>query len=409
MMNPNEIIDVYLTLGILLQRLGTSAYALTQTFKTFEEKYDLPHAELMLNPHGLAVSIEVNHTFYSGYRRFAGQDTSIRSVAELEKWLVSGNKKTKPSAKKILQVGSIVHPPMIFALIACIIQCTATSQFFGGDLMAGIAAFCASGISFICYSYLGKNQLVLILRDFITALVAGIVGMTIGHCLGTETPLALLAASIIWLVPGLMMMNGFSDFFHAYTLSALYQFAQAAMIVSALLLGLAPVLILIQPETVSSAISPYMDWIFSGIASLTCAYRFEARGKLLIMSFLLGALGHGSRALMILNLGLDVTTATLLAALWVGCGVAILYTRMSIQLMVTSIATIGVIPLVPGAALLKSVFGLIHIATDANISAPQVVETLSMTITSITQVAVLAIGGILPTTLLRWVFKRSLT
>ncbi|MDP1614550.1 MAG: threonine/serine exporter family protein [Methylococcales bacterium] len=409
MMNPNEIIDIYLTLGILMQRLGTSAYALTQTFKKFEAKYDLPHAELMLNPHGLAVSIEVNNTFYSGYRRFEGQDTNIRTVAELEKWLISANKKTKPTVKKILQVGSIIHAPMFFALIACIIQCTATSQFFGGDFATGIAAFFASGISFICYSYLGKNQLVLILRDFITALVAGIVGMMIGYFLGTETPLALLAASIIWLVPGLMMMNGFSDFFHAYTLSALYQFAQAVMIVSALLLGLAPVLILIQPESVSSAISPYMDWIFSGIASLACAYRFEARGKLLVISFLLGALSHGSRAVMILNFGLDVTTATLLAALLVGLSVAVLYTRTSIQLMVTSIATIGVIPLVPGAALLKSVFGLLHISTDVNIGSADVIETLSMTITSVTQVAVLAIGGILPTTLLRWIFKRSPT
>ncbi|OGT53182.1 MAG: hypothetical protein A3E84_00935 [Gammaproteobacteria bacterium RIFCSPHIGHO2_12_FULL_42_13] len=327
-LDGDKILDIYLQLSVLLTSIGATAYEVTGCLSKLSHMIAFPLVHLSPLPNTISLSLKYENKFYTAIARFEQQPTNASLLTRIEKELFTVQKANQPLStvfQQIMQLSQQPLRPWLCTLAACIIQCFATCRFFGGDWAASFGAGGAAFVSFATFRYFEKNKLNVLLLDSVVAFLSGVVAILIGGALLSQTPLAMLFASIIWLVPGMAMMNSFSDLFHGYISSALHNFAKAWMIIFSLLLGLIPALMQVTNLTVALAISPWQDWFWAGLALLACAYRFEAIGKLLLSSFLLGAIGHGLRAVWILQLGYDPVTATFIAALGVGIAIKLYF------------------------------------------------------------------------------------
>lgn len=400
---PERILEFYLDLGELLEVYGASAYEVTDFFSACSKKFQIPEPTILMFPQVLSISIFVDRMPYTGNRRFPMSSPNIHGLSALQSWLLAYKGTALPTYVTMHQAASNLSRSFASKWLACIIQCFATCCFFGGDWKACTITLATAGVSFGGCSWLGAKDLNILLKVFLSTLLAGLVAYNLNHIFYTETPLALFSATVIWLVPGLPMMNGCSDFFHDFMIMAIHRFAEAVMVVFAILLGIMPALLYMQPETVSSAINPLIDWWWAGIASMACAYRFEGSRLHIWLGFILGALGHGSRAFLLVYFGMNATTATLCSAALIGICVTLLRHTIDAQKVLIYIVTLGIIPLVPGVALLKAVYGLVCISMTGIATATlEVTQTIGLSVMAVGQVGALAVGGILPVTLYRW-------
>jgi uncharacterized membrane protein YjjP (DUF1212 family) len=404
MMTKNSILSVYLRLSRTLLSVGCTAYELSLALLTFSRLSNQPKVQSLPFPNTIILSLETSNPD-TVLDRFESKPLNARLLSGIEALLL----KAKPSEFHVdhflTSVDKLFDHPLRhrwLGLLACVVQCFATARFFGGDWAACVYAGVASALSYATFLYFSERKLNFFLLEILTAFVAGGVAMGASHLWGpTQTPLAMLCASVIWCIPGILMMVSFSNLFHGFITSALNYFAKTTLVLFALLLGLTPALLAVKDLVTASAISPEIDWVWAGLASLACAYRFEAVGKLLFSSFLLGAIGHGLRAVLLLCFGFDVVTATFLGALAVGLVVALLFSQN--RLLIVYAITIGIIPLVPGALLLKAFHELMSIAMmGGQISSVVLTEGIGNLFQAIMQVVFLAIGGILPTTIWQW-------
>jgi len=399
-------LHVYLQLSALLLSIGATAYEICICLEQLARLMHLPPVQALPLPNSITLSLKHEGKFQTAVERFEAKPYNAKFLTQLETEIFN-KKPTKSVAEFLQQAIDLAAQPRrhwLFALLACVIQCVATCRFFGGDWSACLGTAGASLVAFLAVRYFSNTNLNLLLMETVVTFLASVVAMGFTWLWPSDTPLAMLFASIIWLVPGAVMMNSFSDLFHGFISSALHNFAKAWMILFAILLGFIPALLHVTNFDVAIAISPWKDWFWAGLASLACAYRFEAVGKLLITSFLLGAIGHGVRAVFILKWGFDPAIATFLAATGVGLAVVVLFWHNPLLLVYA--ATIGIIPLVPGALLLKAFYAVLHIAMQGeNVSSLDVTQGLGLGVQAMVEVIALAIGGILPTTFFRWLMK----
>lgn len=104
------------------------------------------------------------------------------------------------------------------------------------------------------------------------------------------------------------------------------------------------------------------DAFWSGVAALGFAILFNVPVRTLLGCALIGALGHGSRALF-MQLGIGIEAATLASATLVGFVAALFakwwYTPAPV------FAVSGVIPMVPGTFAFKTMLNILALATGS--------------------------------------------
>ncbi len=102
------------------------------------------------------------------------------------------------------------------------------------------------------------------------------------------------------------------------------------------------------------------DAFWSAVAALGFAVLFNVPPRALPVCMMCGALGHGTRTLM-MSAGFEIELATLLGATAVGYLALVFARRMNIPTPVFAIS--GAIPLVPGVFAYSTLIGVIDIAT----------------------------------------------
>jgi uncharacterized membrane protein YjjB (DUF3815 family) len=101
------------------------------------------------------------------------------------------------------------------------------------------------------------------------------------------------------------------------------------------------------------------DAFWAGLATLGFAMLFNVPKRALPYCMLNGALGHGTRALL-LHLGMSIIPATLLGAILVGFIAKLLARRLEMPSMIFAIT--GAISMVPGVFAFQTMLNLLRIA-----------------------------------------------
>jgi uncharacterized membrane protein YjjP (DUF1212 family) len=152
--------------------------------------------------------------------------------AVLENWT------TKKIISEIEFIKEQNRYPKIVVLIAVSLSGAGFCNIFGGDYINMIFAFISTFIGLLVFQLTHREQYNVYLRIFIGSFVASIIAAVgIIYDLGSN-PETALATSILYLVPGVALINSFTDLLDNNILNGIVRFTNGLMIVLAIALAL---------------------------------------------------------------------------------------------------------------------------------------------------------------------------
>lgn len=149
-------------------------------------------------------------------------------------------------AKEIETIKKQSRYPKIFVLLAVSMAGAGFCNIFNGDYLNMAVAFCSTFVGLLFFQLTHKENYNVYLRIFSASLVAStLAALGIVFNIGAH-PEAALATSILFLVPGVPLINSFTDFLDNNIINGLVRFTTGLMTVLAIALGLFITMILFQ-------------------------------------------------------------------------------------------------------------------------------------------------------------------
>lgn len=131
-------------------------------------------------------------------------------------------------------------PHINFMLVLCMVACANASFcfLFGGDVIAMTLVFCGTASGFWLRRQLMHKHIhhyfALILAAFVASLISGL-----GSLLGFgSTPSVALATSVLFLIPGVPLLNALIDILEGHVINGIASFVSSCTMIACLALGL---------------------------------------------------------------------------------------------------------------------------------------------------------------------------
>ena len=249
---------------------------------------------------------------------------------------------------------------------AVALACASAAVLFGGGWRESLVALLAAGAAHLPRNWLTER---IPNRSLVTGLVAALgttLGLLLANLLQAPLPAPALLGSVLFLVPGLLMVSSTSDLFRGDTISSLARAASAALVLVSIGAGVWLALLLSgahvdltpgQPPGLPSA-------LLAGLSASGFGMLFNVPRRALLFGALVGALAYLMR-LLALRLGLPLEAATFLGGTMIGlCGELLARLR---HLPTTLFTIPGFIMLVPGTTAFRSLIDFVNARYDAGI------------------------------------------
>lgn len=156
---------------------------------------------------------------------------------------------SKPTIEELeMQLETVLNRPRINRWLILLLVSFANAAFcllFDGDVWATIFVFLATGIGFFSRQELNKHHayhyFVVLVSAFLSSLTAGLLCL-LDVC---STPQVAISTSVLYLIPGVPIINGITDFFDGYILNGISRLVNALLIVGSIAIGISITLFLL--------------------------------------------------------------------------------------------------------------------------------------------------------------------
>ena len=242
-------------------------------------------------------------------------------------------------------------------------------RLFDGNLTSMLIVWVATFVGFFVRQQLilrGINHLaVFVICAFVSTMI-GVTDFLFFHG-GTED--ISLGTSMLYLIPGVPLINGVMDIVDGHALDGIARLTNACLLIICIAVGLSATVVMfdIDPTTFTKVVRPDIvraaiaDGLFAAVAGTGFAMVSNPPRKALIICALLACIGHGIRYFLMHNSGimLDQVTASTIAAFAIGL-LAVPF-AMRIHCPAECFAFPSLLPMVPGMFAYKAVRDLINI------------------------------------------------
>ncbi len=117
-------------------------------------------------------------------------------------------------------------------------------RLFEGDLIAMAIVMLATAMGFYTRHFFVQRHLNLYIAITLAAMVSSAIAVLGGHVLPTATSATAVATSVLYLIPGVPLINGIIDIVEGHTLSGVSRLIQGALIILSIASGMAATLLL---------------------------------------------------------------------------------------------------------------------------------------------------------------------
>lgn len=242
-------------------------------------------------------------------------------------------------------------------------------RLFDGNLTSMAIVWVATFVGFYIRQELtrrGLNQLaVFVICAFVSTMI-GVSDFVYFHG-GTED--MSLGTSMLYLVPGVPLINGVMDIVDHHVLDGIARLANACLLIICIAIGLSATVVIfdIDPTTFTKVVrhdvvrAAIADGLFAAVAGVGFAIISNPPRKALLICALLACVGHGIRYFLMHNQGimLDQVTASTIAGFAIGL-LSVPF-AMRIHCPAECFAFPSLLPMVPGMFAYKAVRDLINI------------------------------------------------
>lgn len=242
-------------------------------------------------------------------------------------------------------------------------------RLFDGNLTSMTIVFVATLAGFFIRQELTRRKLNHLAVFVICAFVSTMIGVTDYLYFHGGTEDISLGTSMLYLVPGVPLINGVMDIVDGHALDGIARLTNACLLIICIAVGLSATVItfdidpttftkVVRPDVVQAAIA---DGLFAAVAGVGFAIISNPPRKALLICALLACIGHGIRYFLMHNstMPLDQVTASTVAGFTIGL-LAVPF-AMRIHCPAECFAFPSLLPMVPGMFAYKAVRDLINI------------------------------------------------
>ncbi|MBP1839671.1 threonine/serine exporter family protein [Formosa algae] len=164
--------------------------------------------------------------------------TIISAISKASWKALANNWDYNQISEEITRIKQVKRYPQILVTIAVSLAGAGFCNIFKGDYLNMLVAFVSTFIGLLVVQWSHRRNYNVYLRIFIGSLIASSLA-AIGVKLNIgEKPATALATSVLYLVPGVPLINSFTDFLDNNIINGLVRFTTGSMMVLAIALGL---------------------------------------------------------------------------------------------------------------------------------------------------------------------------
>ena len=242
-------------------------------------------------------------------------------------------------------------------------------RLFDGNITSMAIVFMATLAGFLVRQELTRRGVNHLAVFALCAFVSTMIGVTDYLYFHGGTEDISLGTSMLYLVPGVPLINGVMDIIDGHALDGIARLTNACLLIICIAVGLSATVVIfdvdpttftkvVRPDVVKAAIA---DGLFAAVAGVGFAIISNPPRKALLVCALLACVGHGIRYFLMhnSNLMLDQVTASTIAGFVIGL-LAVPF-AMRIHCPAECFAFPSLLPMVPGMFAYKAVRDLINI------------------------------------------------
>jgi len=236
-----EIIDISLFCGRLLLQYGAETKSVEDTVKAISSNLGLANPVVVVLPYSILITINYNGEFFTKIDRAERQEVNFKVLSEIYtiyKDIENGNSLNRTKILSRLRHIHILHKsyPKWLMVLAGGFACSALSIIFGANFIEIFITFIASIIGLSARFYLHTKHLnpflVVVIASFISSLIA-LYFVQITH--SSNIP---ITSSILFLVPGVPLINSAEDLIKGHFINALSRGIRGFLVTLGIAIGI---------------------------------------------------------------------------------------------------------------------------------------------------------------------------
>lgn len=404
--------ELLLTVGQLLMENGADTSQIVRDMKRVAAymgiSLDKFHLHIMYTT--LMLNISDEHHSHTSFRKCVKHAVNMRIISAISRltWRALQDHYTLDEFKGELH--AIATSPRSYphwlTILSAGTGCGAFCTLFGCDVNAAIyttiAAFIGKVVQLQCAERFGINPYVSMTFAAFTATIVAY----LTHLLPTATPWHPLIAASLFLVPGIPMINGFSDMLNTYIISGAARIMHTGIIIGAMTFGIVFAIGMADFDSFTNlAMRPDSDYALfafaAAIGAASFSILFNVPRRLLYAAAIGGAICVCTRNFFVFELGFGSEVGTLAGATFV----SVIAARAIHWLHTPSLVLVvpAVIPLVPGVLIYRLLFAIINIR---RLSLDELLVAIQSGVDAGLIILAIAIGAAMPNIFAKRSFER---
>ncbi len=260
--------------------------------------------------------------------------------------------------------------PRLLTILAVGIACGSFCMLFGCDLAAAAITAVASSVALFARQEMHARNF----NMYITVAIASFTAVLIA-CLSTflhvsDTPYHPIFACVLFLVPGVPLINSLDDMIDGFTIVGVTRSVIAGLTIGAIAFGMLFAVKTLDIHDYTASLVPDTSWLVIGLAAAFAAFGFAVLFNVPVHTLAVCAAG-GAVAVVVRNVLMygfewSLPLSSFCGALIVGMASIWLVHKVHVPAHVISIPP--VIPMVPGVLMYKAVIGAVSMNPDAPVS-----------------------------------------
>lgn len=236
-----ELGHILLQTGILLMSSGANTQRVRNTLKRMSEAYSV-EAEVLITHKALHLYLrhrENGQTFQKLQKSFVYNNnlSLISGISELSWKIAEGGWSLAAVQKELDGLREQPRYPLVYILLTVSLAGAAFGRLFGGNLADMNTVFGSTLCGLLMRNFAIGKQFNTYLSIFLASFTAALVAHLSGALFSSVELSHALPAALLFLVPGIPLINSFSDFVDGHLLNGLLHSLNSLLITFAITLG----------------------------------------------------------------------------------------------------------------------------------------------------------------------------
>lgn len=238
-----DVVDLALWAGQLLMHNGAESLRVEETVRTFGTGLGCDWGDVLVSQNAILVTHESGGEFRTKIRRVRRRGgvnmTLVAALSHVTHRVAEGTYDRLEVRQELERISSTPrHYNRPFTILMVGLACAAFSRLFGGDWPAFGLTLLLSAAGIFVSQELNRRDFNSLFSVLSAASVVGLIGGIVNSFHLSQDPDVVIAASVLFLVPGVPFINSVEDLIKGHTVVGIARGVYGGLIILAISLGL---------------------------------------------------------------------------------------------------------------------------------------------------------------------------